>query len=132
MKNEDVARELVRIAKKLMVGARDRVATLKSDIERGMKKLVKKHDMTYEARGVWGQITDGGEGEPLDASIYKFKHTPDWKTVEVLFNDENMTYLLAGYVSSSVYDEMERMFKNLGYELVDSDGSRAILQKIGD
>jgi hypothetical protein len=131
MKNEDVARELVRIAKKLMVGARDRVATLKSDIERGMKKLVKKHDMTYEPGGPYSLLTPG-EGEPLDASIYKFKHTPDWKTVEVLFNDENMTYLLAGYVSSSVYDEMERMFKNLGYELVDSDGSRAILQKIGD
>jgi len=117
MNEQRIARELVAVARGL-IGARSRQATLKSDLERAMKKLIKKHNLTIY-------------GEPLYGDIYRLKYRPDRKTVDVIFNDENMMYLLAGHVASSVYDEMERIFKSLGYEGVDSDGNRLILMKIG-
>jgi hypothetical protein len=41
-----------------------------------------------------------------------------------------MGYLLAGYVKSSVFDEMEEGLKDLGFSITDSDGSTMTLERI--
>ena len=116
MNDKIVAEELVKIASDIN-GGRMIKATLKSELESKIGALLKKYKADYQ-------------GEKLDAKIYRIDYKPDRKTVDVIFDDENMGYLIAGYVSSSVYDEFEKILKDLGYEMVDGDGSRMILEKI--
>lgn len=90
--------------------------TLKEKLETLYGGLIKKHGLSYE-------------GEDLIPDIYELTHNPD-STIKVIFDDECMTYFLAGYVPSNVYDEMENGLKNLGYEITDSDGSVMYLNKV--
>lgn len=92
-------------------------ATLKSEIEEKVSALLEKYDANHA-------------GEKLDADVYKIEYKPDRKTVHVIFNDENMEFLISGNISSNIYDEFEDIIRGLGYEMVDADGSRMILEKI--
>jgi hypothetical protein len=85
------------------------------DIETLFTNLIKSHGMTMD-------------GEPLDPDVYRWSIRP-WET-DISFNDENMGYLLAGYVASSIFDEMEQGLKNLGFNISDSDGSNMTLERI--
>ena len=40
-----------------------------------------------------------------------------------------MSYLIAGYVAEDVYDKMEYNLNELHLEIIDTDGSRLILEK---
>jgi hypothetical protein len=84
-------------------------------IETLFTDLIKSHGMTMD-------------GEPLDPDVYRWSIGP-WE-IHVSFNDENMGYLLAGYVASSVFDEMEQGLRNLGFNISDSDGSNMTLERI--
>lgn len=68
-------------------------------------KLIKDHELNME-------------GEPLYPDIYTFGEA------EIVFEDEHISYLLAGYVASSIYDELERNLKAIGIQMEDSDGSK--------
>ena len=73
-------------------------------VELQFHELIKKRDLSWD-------------GEPL---------YPDCRVVgnQIIFEDEGMMYLLAGYVASSVFDEMETMLtEKLGIEMIDSDGT---------
>jgi len=73
-------------------------------VELQFHELIKKHDLSFE-------------GEP----IY-----PDCRVEDqqIIFEDEGMMYLMAGYVASSIFDEMETMLaEKLGIEMTDSDGT---------
>jgi len=85
------------------------------DIEALFTNLIESHGIAMD-------------GEPLDAYIYRWS-VRQWETL-VSFNDENMGYLLAGYVASSVFDEMEQGLRNLGFNISDSDGSNMTLERI--
>lgn len=85
------------------------------DIETLFANLIKSHGMNMD-------------GEPLDPDVYQWSIRP-WET-HVSFNDENMGYLLAGYVASSIFDEMEQGLENLGFNISDSDGSTMTLERI--
>ena len=89
--------------------------TLIQDIETLFTNLIESHGIAMD-------------GEPLDAYIYRWS-VRQWETL-VSFNDENMGYLLAGYVASSVFDEMERGLESLGFSISDSDGSTMTLERI--
>ena len=93
---------------------------LSGKIESMLKALIDKHEMHMG-------------GETLDPDILRIetikdKHS-DRVKYDVIFNDENMAYLLAGYVAGYVYDEMEAGFKALGFEMVDGDGATVTLEK---
>lgn len=85
------------------------------DIETLFTNLIKSHEMTMD-------------GEPLDPDVYQWS-IRRWET-DISFNDETMGYLLAGYVASSIFDEMEQGLKDLGFNISDSDGSNMTLERI--
>jgi len=85
------------------------------DIETLFTNLIKSHGMNMD-------------GEPLDPDVYLWS-IKRWET-HVFFNDENMSYLLAGYVASSIFDEMQQGLKDLGFNISDSDGSHMTLERI--
>ena len=66
------------------------------------------------------------DGELIHGDIYKW--TLGHKST-IIFNDEGVDYLIAGYVSSTVYDEMEEGLRDLGFNIIDTDGSRMILEE---
>jgi hypothetical protein len=73
-------------------------------VENLFQDLINKHDLSFE-------------GEPLYPDCRVEDH-------QIIFEDEGMMYLLAGYVSSSIFDEMETMLaEKLGIEMIDSDGT---------
>ena len=73
-------------------------------VENLFQDLIKKHDLSFE-------------GEPLYPDCRVEDH-------QIIFEDEGMMYLLAGYVASSIFDEMETMLaEKLGIEMIDSDGT---------
>jgi len=73
-------------------------------VENLFQDLINKHDLSFE-------------GEPLYPDCRVEDH-------QIIFEDEGMTYLLAGYVASSIFDEMETMLaEKLGIEMIDSDGT---------
>ena len=94
-------------------------------IEGLLKGLIEKYEMTVG-------------GELIAADIHSWAvesfnvHGRSYEQVRVVFEDEGISSLLAGYVSHKVYDELEAAFKalNLGYDWVDSDGEVMILDRI--
>lgn len=95
---------------------------MKEQIEKLFKDLIEEYEMDFY-------------GEKLEHDIYQYREygykDEDgvfyMESIEAVFNDENMAYLLAGHVASSVYDEMEKRLKALGLEITDGDGSRVTL-----
>jgi len=80
-------------------------------VENLFQDLINKHDLSFE-------------GEPLYPDCRVEDH-------QIIFEDEGMMYLLAGYVASSVFDEMETMLaEKLGIEMTDSDGTIMTFQYI--
>jgi hypothetical protein len=69
------------------------------------RSLIKKHGLTYD-------------GEDIEPDI----HDVD-EVVELSFEDEGIAHLIAGNVSCNIYDEMERAISDLGYEIIDTDGT---------
>jgi len=90
---------------------------LKKNLEALYDGLIKKHEMDYQGEPMVGEIyqIQQAEGEPVGH-------------IDVVFNDENMGYLIAGYVPGSVHDEMEDKLAELGYSIVDCDGCRMTLE----
>jgi hypothetical protein len=86
---------------------------LKTKIENTFLELIEYHQLTY------------GD-DALEFDIYKM--TKENGLIRVLFNDENMTYLLAGYVATTVYEEMIEGIEKLGYTIEDVDGSALYLK----
>lgn len=85
----------------------------KADIERKVKALLKKHEATFDGTPV------GGEIYSITTSKVQF-----W----ISFDDENMMHLCAGNAPCSLYDEFEQIFKDMGFELIDADGSRILIE----
>ena len=81
----------------------------KAMVQEVFAKLIKDHDLSME-------------GEPLYPDIYTFGEA------EIVFEDEYISFLLAGYVASSIYDELERNLKAIGIEMEDQDGSKLIIK----
>lgn len=92
-------------------------AELANKVEAMMKALIDKHDCRME-------------GEKLLPDIYIARDGSEPGSVELSFDDEYMGYLLAGYVSCTVYDEMEEGFKALGLEIIDGDGSNVTVKEV--
>lgn len=88
---------------------------LKTKIENTFLKLIEYHQLTY------------GD-DALEFDIYQM--TKENGLIRVLFNDENMTYLLAGYVATTVYEEMIEGIESLGYTIDDVDGPTMYLKKV--
>ena len=84
---------------------------LKAEIENLFRNLIEKHGLRtrYEALECEKQLNG---------------------LIRVCFNDENMTYLLAGYVSETIWNEMENEVKKLGYHWEDTDGCCMYLREI--
>ena len=59
-------------------------------------------------------------GDPLEPKVYQVRTS---KTIEVIFEDESMSHLIAGNVAGSIYDEMEAEVNKLGFTIEDTDGS---------
>lgn len=89
---------------------------LKKNIEELFGALIKKYGMDWS-------------GEPLIGEVYFMQKTRDGNT-DIVFNDENMSHLIAGNVAGSIYDEMEAKLKVLGYEIAECDGSRMTLLRV--
>lgn len=89
----------------------------KADIEREVKALLKKHEATFYGTPV------GGEIYSITTSKVQF-----W----ISFDDENMMHLCAGNAPCSLYDEFEQIFKDMGYEIIDADGSRILIESISN
>ena len=81
----------------------------KESVEKLLSDLIKKHDLTMN-------------GETLYPDIYTFGET------EIVFEDEYIGYLLAGYVSSKVFNELDCKLLDLGIEMIDSDGCKMIIE----
>ena len=80
-------------------------------VELQFHELINKHELSFE-------------GDPLYPDCRVEDH-------QIIFEDEGMMYLLAGYVASSVFDEMETMLaEKLGIEMIDSDGTIMTFQYI--
>jgi predicted RNA-binding protein (virulence factor B family) len=88
---------------------------MREKIQEVLEELITKHQLDMY-------------GEELDADIHQYEEKGD--TIEVVFNDEYVGYLIAGYVASHIYDEMEENLKELGLKIVDSDGSWMMLEKV--
>lgn len=68
------------------------------------QRLIDQHDLSLE-------------GEPLYPDC-RVEHQ------QIIFEDEGMMYLMAGYVSSPIFDDMETMLADkLGIAMTDSDGT---------
>jgi len=76
-------------------------------------KLIEDHNLTMN-------------GEKLYPDIYTFGET------EIVFEDEYIGYLLAGYVSSKVFDELEARLLDIGIDMIDSDGCKMIIETKGE
>jgi predicted RNA-binding protein (virulence factor B family) len=88
---------------------------IKSKLEKDIAALLKKYEANMG-------------GEEIQADIYSMEDTD--QGLEIVWNDEYMGYMLAGYVSSTVFDEMEEIFKACGLDMVDSDGNRGIFERL--
>ncbi len=65
-----------------------------------------------------------------DAEPYIYSISEDENNqVLVVFNDEEVGLIIAGYIPVKVYDEWEEDIKKLGYYIVDSDGSNLTISK---
>lgn len=77
---------------------------MKKDIENLFASLITKHELTVF-------------GGTIFPDIHYMNNS------QIVFEDEFIGYLLAGYVASDVYDEMERGLRELGIEITNTDGS---------
>jgi len=90
---------------------------LQQDIEKMFKELIDKHQLDYY-------------GDALEPGVYQIQEHEVGPYTDVVFDDENMMYLLAGYVAVSIHDDMEENLAKLGYEMIDCDGSCMTLERI--
>lgn len=84
------------------------------EIENLFYNLIVKHELRFD-------------GELIHGDIYQWTLGHE---STIIFNDEGVDYLIAGYVSSTVYDEMEEGLRKIGFDIIETDGSRMVLEKI--
>ena len=63
------------------------------------------------------------QGELVDPSVYSIR-----KEVSITFDDEAMGLIISGNCPESLYRDFENTVKKHGFKIVDTDGSRLILQ----
>ena len=82
---------------------------IKMSFQAIFKALIKKHE-----------ITSCGE-----TMLHDICRVDDVVTNNIIiyFEDEEIGYLIAGYVAGLIYDEMESNINLLGYDIIDTDGS---------
>ncbi len=61
------------------------------------------------------------------ADIHHIKKDEDGNVL-ICFSDEEIDKVLAGYIPCKAYDKLEASVNELGYSIVDSDGSMWILE----
>jgi hypothetical protein len=89
---------------------------LKAEIENLFRNLIEKYGLRTRY-------------EDLEWDVINIKKQLNG-LIRVCFNDENMTYLLAGYVSETIWNEIENEVKKLGYHWEDTDGCCMYLREI--
>ena len=85
------------------------------EVESFFAGLINKHEMTV-----------GGEEIYPDIAQWSFGS----EETHIVFEDEEIASLLAGYVSETIYNEMEEGLKGFGFNIIDTDGNKMILERI--
>lgn len=88
--------------------------SIANKVENVLKTIIQKYDI-----------------KSLYSDIYSHKYINEdgIKTLVIDFSDDYMSPFLAGYVSDKIYSEWEEGIANLGFEIVDTDGSTLYLEK---
>ena len=97
------------------INGTDPLEILKENLGTAVQALIDEHEMDYG-------------GEKMIGEVYSI--TEPKGNLRVCFNDENVGYLLAGYVPASIHEKLEQIFRDHGYEMVDGDGNIAILKPL--
>lgn len=85
------------------------------EVESFFAGLIEKYEMTVEGDEMYPDIAQWGFGS---------------EETRIVFEDEGVAPLLAGYVSETIYNEMEQGLKGLGFRIIDTDGNVMILERI--
>ena len=65
-----------------------------------------------------------GGSDPVDGDVYSLKYNPIKEIIYFAFNDERMGDLISGNIAASVYNDFEKLLKELNFEMTDNnDGS---------